>query len=112
MPTFYRVVRSSPPMREDFLGDRERGRPEPADARLLRLMDGLSVFDSVDRARRKAVHYPALGSLIAAVEVPGDDDRFRFERTTTGRGHYTLWGDPAALQTLVAWVVPVESGSR
>ena len=111
MPTFYRVVRSNPPTEADFLSDRERGRPEPADVRLLRLMDGLSVFDSEDRARGKAVRYPSLGSFIAALDIPAGDDRFRFERTTTSRGHYTLWGDPATLQRLVTLVVPVDAGS-
>ena|SRR5579884_2345190 len=105
--TFYRIVKSSPPTDDDFV-------PKVVVAQavlakrpdLARLMTGISVFDDVELARKKAVQFPVLGDLLAEVTIP-DDSPIRFERTTSSRGHYTMWGDQTQLRQLVTRIEPV-----
>jgi hypothetical protein len=63
--SFYRIVRHDPPAAEDFRSARAFGRPPPADQRLAALWDGVSVWSTLDAARRKARAYPALGTFVA-----------------------------------------------
>ena len=106
MPTFYRIVRTDPPAESDFLSYAALGLPAPDDPGLRRVFDGISVFDTEERARRRARATLALGRFIAAVEI-ATGDPIRAERTLRRSGHHTLWGDPVALLERVASVVPV-----
>ncbi len=102
----FRIVRSDPPGQEDFKSDRERGRPPPVDPRMVPLQDGFSAFDTEDRARSKALTFPALGAFIAELEIP-ESGRIRFERTTKARGHHTVWGRPGDIAPCVVAVTKV-----
>jgi hypothetical protein len=108
--TFYRIVKSDPPTEAEFLSDRARGRPLPADPALRRLHDGLSVYASLVQARRKAKAFPLLGGLIAVVRLP-DGSPVAYERTLQSSGHHTLWGEAATLLGYVEAVVGVEESS-
>ena len=107
MPTFYRVVKANPPGIRDFLSGKILDRTPPADPNLLPLWDGISVFDTEDRARQRALRVPSLGEYIAAMEIP-DDGSIRYERSLNRPGHYTLWADADALLALVVSVVPAQ----
>ena len=105
--TFYRIVKTDPPSQYDFWSHQARGLSPPNTKPVtLYVWDGISVYDSEARARRKAFDFPLLGSYIAAIRIE-DDDPIRAERTTSSRGHYTLWGDPALMLARVSSVVPV-----
>jgi hypothetical protein len=106
--TFYRIVATDPPTVTDLYSQKELGEPprDPDDAEALRLWTGVSVYNTEQQARKKAVRLPFLGSFIAELRIP-DDGSVRFERTTGSTGHYTLWGDPAHMLLCVASVRPV-----
>ncbi|MGH2588496.1 MAG: hypothetical protein ACRDJE_26540 [Dehalococcoidia bacterium] len=105
MATFYRIVKTNPPTVTDFLTDRQaRRRPPPLE--VLRLWDGRSVFDSEAIARDVALRFPVIGSYIAALDI-AEDGTIVAERTLRRPGHYTLWGDTAAILARVVAVVPV-----
>jgi len=106
MPRFYRVVVTDPPTEADFLSDRARGKPPPRTPELLRLWDGLSVMDTEEGAREIARNFPANGAFIAALAIPNNSP-IRYERTLRRPGHYTIWGEAAALLDRVEWVTPV-----
>lgn len=106
MPTFYRVIRAASPSVRDFLSGKVLGRTPPVDPDLLPLWDGISVFDTEDRARRRALSVPSLGDYIAALEIP-DDGSIRYERTLKRPGHYTVWAGAEVLLACVASVVLV-----
>ena len=65
----------------------------------------------VMRAAKKAKRVPLLGQYIATLEIP-ECGEIRHERTTSGTGHYTLWGPPEALRECVTGVTPVEKAER
>jgi hypothetical protein len=71
----------------------------------LHVWDGISVFRTLRQAQSKARDYPFLGMFIAQIDLDIDIPAVRVEKTF-GRGHYTLWGSPAALMHLVISVVP------
>lgn len=100
---FYRIVQSNPPTREDFVP--KPPRTVPRNPEKARLFTGLSMYATLMQARRRAAESPWLGTWIAEVTVP-DDSGTPFERTTTGEGHYTLWGDPALVLSFVSAVFP------
>jgi hypothetical protein len=101
LPRFFRIVRSDPPTRDDFLSNEAKGkRARGNDPEVLRLWSGISVYDSPRRARATARIFPYLGISIAELSVP-DDGSIVWERTTAGPGHYTLWGDPDRLLSCV-----------
>jgi hypothetical protein len=104
---FYRVVRTKPPSIEDFMSPESLGRvlTNPT-AERRRLWQGLSVYDTETRARKKAIKVPLLGAYIAQLEFP-DQRIIQYERTTTSAGHYTLWGLPEDLRQAVVRIVPV-----
>jgi len=107
--TFYRIVWTDPPTRDDFLSHLERGvelrtlRPETA-----RLHSGVSMYRTLSLARKVAKKRPPwMGAgYIARVTIPTGDD-IRVERTTRSEGHYTVWGDASRLLSWVDDVVPV-----
>jgi hypothetical protein len=102
----YRIVRGDPPTAADFESDRARGRARPVDPTMEALWDSFSAFDTEDRARRKAQDFPVLGTWIAELELR-EGGPIRWERTTKARGHYTVWGRPAAVCRRVVRVVGV-----
>lgn len=68
----------------------------PSDPDLRRMWHGISVYDSLDRARSQARKNPVLGTYIAEMVVLWGQG-VRAERTGHRRGHHTLWGEPEAL---------------
>jgi hypothetical protein len=104
--TFYRIVRNDPAEPRDFVSHQARGRRAPSDPERARLWGGLSMYETPEQARRTARDFPALGRFIAAVEIP-DESGITYERTTAGRGHYTIWGEPEVICNLVKSVEPV-----
>ena len=103
---FYRIVYTDPPELIDFTSGKGRGTPEPLSAAHLAVWDGISVYSTLNQARRKQRVSPVLGSYIAILRVP-TDGMIRFARTLGGDGHHTLWGEPAHLRSLVVAVMPV-----
>ena len=103
----YRIVLSNPPTLADFTSFAALGRhPRRADSNVDRLWDGLSMYDTEERARQKARQLPYLGGYLARVVIAGGAP-FRVERTLASPGHHTVWGDPTALLNCVTGVVPV-----
>jgi len=111
----YRIVRTDPPSRDDFLSNwvvRERDiaagrrpRSVPADGEALHMWSGISTYDSVAAAREQARRY-RLGGFIATLEIPPGIG-IRVEQTSRRADHYTLWGEPGTLLATVAEIQPV-----
>lgn len=103
----YRIVITNPPTERDMLSQQALGRPLHSNKpELRRAFDGVSVFDSEQRARETAQRRPWQGSgFIAELHIP-EGSAIRREKTF-GQGHYTLWGDAAILLSYVVRVVPV-----
>jgi len=103
----YRIVRTDPPTAADFTSNHALGkvprRPEPE---VVRLWDGLSMYETEQQARVKATLRPALGRYIAAVAVMPAVG-VRIERTTSSAGHHTVWGEAPRLLALVQRVIAV-----
>ena len=103
---FYRIVTSIPPTLEDFTSRAARGKPPHSDdPRILRLEEGISVFVTLAQARAVARRFPVLGGSIAEIVIP-DGFPVNIERTG-GKGHHTIWGDPADIQRWVTSIYPV-----
>lgn len=103
----HRIVQTNPPKLDDVVSPQGMGDPPPtSDPQVLRLWEGISVFRTIQQARNRALRSPNLGSYIAMLDLP-DRGPIQFERTGATRGHYTAWGDPAALLASVVNVVPV-----
>jgi hypothetical protein len=106
---FYRLVRESPPTVQDFLSNAAQGRTlASSDAELQRRWEGISVFDSLERARQHARRRPELGRFIAELWVT-EGMAVDYERTGNTRGHYTLWGEPDIIRQCVVGVEVVTS---
>lgn len=108
---FYRTVKHNPPVREDFLSDKDMGKAMPRKPGYVRLWEGLSVFETSEQARAKAIAFPAQGAFIAALAIP-DDGRITYGRTGGTAGHHTLWGDPDEMVRCVASVHLVHREAR
>lgn len=105
--TVSRVFKSGPSTWADFLSDEAKGKPRPSSPGRLRLYDGLSVYATLSRARRKARGFPMLGNFLAEGRIP-DDAPVRVERTMLGSaGHHTLWAEPDVLLGCVSGMVSV-----
>ena len=100
---FYRIVQTDPPELSDFLSNAAKGkRPRRPTPGVLRLWDGISVYDTLRQARITARTFPHLGRHIAILHVP-DDGSVQFEQTLEpAKGHFTLWGAPNVLLACVA----------
>lgn len=105
--TFYRIVRSSPPSVIDFMSDEMRGLPpRNDDPETLRLWTGLSVYATRNQARKRPQGIRGWAGFLR-------DSKFRrlgtarSERTTTSRGHHTLWGASPEFLECVVSVEPV-----
>jgi hypothetical protein len=67
---FFRLVRENPPTVRDFLSNAAQGRTLGSlDAALQRRWEGISVFDTLERARQHARRRPDLGRFIAELWV-------------------------------------------
>ena len=104
--TFYRIIQSDQATEADFLPYGSRGGPIPTDPQLRRMWSGISVYDTLDRARSQALKRPGLGAYIAELEVQWGRS-VRAERTGHRRGYHTLWGEPSVLLACVRRIVPV-----
>lgn len=94
--TFYRITWHNPPHIDDMKSNEALGKqPRGDDPEVRRLWGGISLFDSIERARSQARRRPWHGNaFIAEVQIP--EGMFRIEATRS-RGHFTLWGDPRAI---------------
>jgi hypothetical protein len=103
----HQIIASDSPTRDDFLSYQELGKELPEDAKpdVVDRWQGISLYDSEERARAVAERF-GLGTYIATLDLP-DDGRFRIERTGRRPGHYTVWGDADALCTFVVTITPV-----
>ncbi len=92
----YRVVLTDPPTVDDMRSYVELGIPlRRDDPESRRLASGISLFDSLEHARKQARRKPWLGNaFIAEMAIPAH--RFQIEKTA-GPGHYTAWGDAGAM---------------
>ena len=70
------------------------------------MWSGISVYDTLERARKLATRRPELGRFIVTVRIP-DDAPVLVERTGSRAGHHTIWGDPGWLLGSVVGVEPV-----
>lgn len=103
----YRIALTNPPTLADFTSFAALGRRlRRADPNVDRLWDGVSMYDTEERARQKAKQLPYLGNHLARVVISAGT-AFRVQRTLASPGHYTVWGDPASLLGCVTGVVPV-----
>jgi hypothetical protein len=103
----YRIVVTNPPTLDDMRSYQDLGVALRNDApEWRRLASGISLFDSLERAREKARRKPWLGhAFIAEMTIPVD--QVRIEKTA-GPGHYTVWGEPSAMLGFVMRVERVE----
>ena len=107
-PTTLHRITGNPAEREHLLSRDAQGVPAPKDTdEARRLNAGVSMYATLEQARKKAQAFPFLGDHIACLEIP-DDAPVQIERTLPGsRGHYTIWGDPDELLRYVVSIVPV-----
>ena len=103
---YYRIIQEELATEADFEPYAAQGRPAPSDPYLRRLWQGISVYDSLERAMSQARKRPSLGAYVAELEIPWGRN-IQAERTGHRRGHHTLWGEPKALLACVVRVVPV-----
>jgi len=106
----YRIVKANPPSVRDFWSQvaKQRSPMRPLPPHLERLWDGISVYDSEERARTQARRHPRLGRFIAALLIP-ERSSLRWEQTTNDPEHFTIWGDPTDILACLALVGPVET---
>jgi hypothetical protein len=109
VPVYFRIVKTNPPQPDDFTSNRDKGLPQRgAEVGDPSLWTGISLYDSRDRAARQARRY-RLGGYVATLDIPdstsSDSDQVR--KTLGDPHHYTLWGEPAHVLSLVVRVDPV-----
>jgi len=110
-----------PGLISDFECDRARGKRAYGRAsRLPELLDGMSVFRSLDLARRRWAQIASnvrarspdaeikIGSHIARVRL-GPGLGLLYEDLGEDDGHMTLWGPPELLASAVAEIVAAEA---
>src|SRR3954466_13930857 len=95
----YRIIASDPPTRDDFLSYVEVGKelPEGATPDVVDRWEGISMYDSEERARAVAIRF-GFGTHIATLDLK-DHGRLRIRRTGRRPGHYTVWGDADVMLT-------------
>src|SRR5436190_23660679 len=100
---FYRIVKTSPPTPLDFASNRLKGlAPRGAEKQDARLWEGISMYAEKSQAEEPARRFPALGSYVAELQISEPSDIVA--ELTLRPGHYTVWGEPAALVRLVVLV--------
>lgn len=105
MVTLYRVVGSLGPTATDFQSYVALGRvPTMLEPARRRIAEGISVYATLQQARRNARAFPGHGRFIAELSIP-DGAPIAIERTGRQPGHHTIWADSAEL---LSYVVSVE----
>lgn len=95
--TYYRIVRSLHVSEDDFKSAKELGKPliEPALER--QWAEGLSVYDTIERAANRARRFRYnLGRFVVAITLPVGVE-IEVEQTGNDPHHFTLYGDPIQL---------------
>lgn len=100
----FRVVRSDPPIENDFAAQMWLGRKYVDDA-APDLRSGVSVFATAAQAARVARRYQ-MGNYVAELLLPEEGVEIR--RTGRARGHHTVWASPDVLLRSVTHVRRVE----
>jgi hypothetical protein len=67
--TLFHTVQHNPPQEEDFLSNEREGQTRPRHEWRVRYLRGFSAFDTLERARNKAISFPAQGHWVAEVAV-------------------------------------------
>ena len=82
--TFYRIVKTNPPLASHFLSFQAEGKlPPNNDPDILRRWDGISVYDSEEGARRTVRRRPYIGAYIAEYDLRGADRASLWKRSFT-----------------------------
>ena len=108
MATYYRIIRTETAALWGFQSFQARGQRfrRPVDPETYRISFGLSAYDTLERARIQARSRPALGTHIVPITVP-EGGPVRAERTTSKRGHVTIFGEPSDVMALAGTPIPV-----
>lgn len=103
--TLYCIVLTDQRAVQDMLSHQDLGKiPGETDPDTLRLFSGISLYNTEQQARRTARGLPWHGNaFIAELKIPLDAP-VEIEKTTTSRGHHTLWGDPHVMLGYVSSV--------
>ncbi len=105
----FRIVNENPPGESDFKTYAERGQlPFRDDPAALRLMNGLSVMDTLEAARRKGKGKPWKSRGYFVELVPPDDSTITIEQTTKDLHHFTVWCDEEIVRDSIVSLVPIE----
>ena len=108
MATYYRIIKGAIPTLWDFQSFQARGQRfrTPVDPETHRISFGLSAYDTLERAWANARRRPTLGTHVVPIEVP-EAGVVRVERTTSKRGHVTIFGEPSDVMALAGTSIPV-----
>lgn len=103
--SFYRIVRSDPPGDRDLQTHQDRRGDPPAEfpEDVKRSWDALSVFNTLEGARRAGEQAPHLGKFIARFDIP-EGVGVTLEQTGE-ESHYDLRGDKEILMNCLTGVV-------
>lgn len=93
----YRIVSHNPPIRDDFLSNRARGKQPPLRPGQAKYYEGFSSYRTLAQARKKARAIPAIGQFIAAFAVPYAQGVDCERSLRNSPGHFTVYGDPDVL---------------
>lgn len=99
VPLVYRVTKSNPPDRHDFLSSALQEKDlRPPEIKDPRLYAGVSTFLQRSQAEDRARVFPALGTFVVQMQVPdaGNAPVALFASGATS-GHITVVGTPARL---------------
>ena len=104
----YRIVKSNPHTRADFLSNAAKGRqPRNPTPEVLRRWDGLSAFTSFEAALANARIFPRLGRFIVELDIPMDGSIAVEPHPGPDEEHVTIWGDPDLLTEMVTNIVRI-----
>jgi hypothetical protein len=103
----YRIVRTNPPSRVDFMSHEALGKvPRDPTPELLEMWRGVSAYDDIEVARGLARRRPGIGPFIAVLSIE-EGAPIVIKRSGRRRGHHDLYGAPAEMQRRVVRVEPV-----
>ena len=104
---FYRIILDAEPVLDDFRSNGELGHEpkRPLTPQQVPLWTGLSVFESVEAARRQRSRSAWLGEYVAELHLPTLSDA-QARRTTASPGHWTLWLPADLLHSSVIAIIP------
>ena len=107
IPALYRIIKSDPSEERDFYSAMMLARipPRRPERKNPGEWAGISMFNSVEEARRRVAKYPQMGTAIAQVE--GIDPVWSIVKPTGEDGHYTAWGRPGVFLLAVREILSV-----